>query len=49
MAARCGLFSCLVLFDVFVCLFVLFDGPVNTMGIMSSAVSVPNHTFTGQA
>ena len=30
---------------VFVCLFVLrFYGPV-----MSSAVSLPNHTFTGQA
>ena len=30
------------------CLFVLrFYGPVNTMG--ASAVSLPNHTFTGQA
>ena len=32
------------------CLFVLrFYGPVNPMGVMSSAVSLPNHTFTGQA
>ena len=31
-------------------LFVLrFYGPVNPMGVMSSAVSLPNHTFTGQA
>ena len=31
------------------CLFVLrFYGPVNPMS-MSSAVSLPNHTFTGQA
>ena len=26
-----------------------FYGPVNPMGVMSSAVSLPNHTFTGQA
>ena len=33
-----------------VCLFVLrFYGPVNPMGVMSSPVSLPNHTFTGQA
>ena len=31
-------------------LFVLrFFGPVNPMGVMSSAVSLLNHTFTGQA
>ena len=31
-------------------LFVLrFYGPVNPNGVMSSAVSLPNHTFTGQA
>ena len=33
-----------------ICLFVLrFYGPVNPMGSCSSAVSLPNHTFTGQA
>ena len=32
------------------CLFVLrFYGPGNPMGVMLSAVSLPNHTFTGQA
>ena len=32
------------------CLFVLrFYGPVNPMGVMSSVVNLPNHTFTGQA
>ena len=32
-----------------VCLFVLrFYGPVNN-GVMTSAVSLPNHTFTGQS
>ena len=31
-------------------LFVLrFYSPVNTNGVMSSTVSLPNHTFTGQA
>ena len=31
-------------------LFVLrFYGPVNPTGVMLSAVSLPNHTFTGQA
>ena len=30
-------------------LFVLrFYGPVNLLGVMSSAVSLSNHTFTGQ-
>ena len=33
-----------------VCLFVLrFYSPVNLNGVMSSMVSLPNHTFTGQA
>ena len=32
------------------CVFVLrLYGPVNPTGVMSSAVSLPNHTFTGQA
>ena len=32
------------------CLFVLrFYGPFNPNGVMSSAVSLPNHMFTGQA
>ena len=36
-------------FLLHVCLFVFrFYGPVNPMG-SSSAVSLPNHTFTGQA
>ena len=41
--------------DHFFCLFVLrFYGPVNPMGsypngVISSAASLPNHTFTGQA
>ena len=26
-----------------------FYGPVNPNGVMSSVVSLPNHTFTGQA
>ena len=31
-------------------LFVLrFYGPVNPIGVMLSMVSLPNHTFTGQA
>ena len=34
----------------FVCLFVLrFYGPVNPVGVISKAVSLPNHTLTGQA
>ena len=34
--------------EVFV--FVLrFYGPVNPMGVISRLVSLPNHTFTGQA
>ena len=36
--------------SLFVCLFVLrFYNPVNSNGVMSSMVSLPNHTFTGQA
>ena len=32
-----------------VCLFVLVLRPSQPNGVMSSAVSLPNHTFTGQA
>ena len=33
--------------DIFVCVEVLWPSQPN--GVMSSAVSLPNHTFTGQA
>ena len=37
--------------DLFVCLFVCVEvlRPSQPNGVMSSAVSLPNHTFTGQA
>ena len=49
---RWGLFLCCLIFPflcvcVFVCVEVLRPSQPN--GIMSSAVSLPNHTFTGQA
>ena len=37
----------LLVLDVFVCVEVLRPSQPN--GVMSSAVSLPNHTFTGQA
>ena len=43
-----GLLSLLVFhMDLFVCVEVL--RPSQPIGVMSSAVSLPNHTFTGQA
>ena len=39
--------SCLNMSDLFVCVEVLRPSQPN--GVMSSAVSLPNHTFTGQA
>ena len=37
----------LTLFVLFVCVEVLWPSQPN--GVMSSAISLPNHTFTGQA
>ena len=37
----------MAIFCLFVCVEVLQPSPSN--GVMSSAISLPNHTFTGQA
>ena len=34
---------------LYVCVVLRIYGPVNSMGSLSSRVSLPNHTFTGQA
>ena len=50
-SSRSGLFTdcsdVLLIHDNFVCVEVLRPSQPN--GVMSSAVSLPNHTFTGQA
>ena len=40
-----------MMFGMYVCLFVCVEvlRPNQPNGVMSSAVSLPNHTFTGQA
>ena len=40
-------FCCFVMYVLFVCVEVLRPSQPN--GVMSSVVSLPNHTFTGQA
>ena len=50
-AAGCFAFRWFVTYVMFVDLFVCVEvlRPSQPSGVMSSAVSLPNHTFTGQA
>ena len=43
----CARETILTFFFMFVCVEVLWPSQPN--GVMSSAISLPNHTFTGQA